>query len=36
LVEQASFVIDLPDLGGSAKLRAAGIAVSALVEFEGD
>lgn len=36
LVNQAAFVIDLPDLGGAAKLRAAGIAVSALVAFEGD
>jgi len=32
----ASFVIDLPDLGGAARLRAAGVAVSALVAFEGD
>jgi adenine phosphoribosyltransferase len=36
VVEQAAFVIDLPDLGGAAKLRAAGVTVSALVEFEGD
>lgn len=36
VVEQAAFVIDLPDLGGATKLRAAGIAVSALVAFEGD
>jgi adenine phosphoribosyltransferase len=36
VIEQAAFVIDLPELGGAAKLRAAGIAVSALVEFEGD
>lgn len=32
----ASFVIDLPDLGGAAKLRADGVAVGTLVEFEGD
>lgn len=32
----ASFVIDLPDLGGAAKLRARGIAVEALCEFEGE
>jgi adenine phosphoribosyltransferase len=36
VVEQALFVIDLPDLGGAARLRAAGITVSALMEFEGD
>lgn len=32
----ASFVIDLPDLGGAKKLRAAGIEVATLVSFEGD
>ncbi len=32
----ASFVIDLPDLGGSARLRRAGIAVHTLISFEGD
>ena len=31
-----SFVIDLPDLGGSAKLRDLGYPVSALVAFEGE
>lgn len=31
-----SFVVDLPDLGGAAKLRALGKKVSALVEFEGE
>lgn len=36
VVEQALFVIDLPDLGGANRLRAAGITVSALMEFEGD
>lgn len=35
-VEQSLFVIDLPDLGGAAKLRGAGVSVEALVEFEGD
>ncbi len=35
VIEQALFVIDLPDLGGAARLRAAGISVSALMEFEG-
>jgi len=34
-VEQAAFVIDLPELGGAEALRAEGIAVSALVAFEG-
>ncbi len=36
VVTGASFVIDLPDLGGAARLAAARVAVSALVEFEGD
>jgi adenine phosphoribosyltransferase len=31
----AGFVIDLPDLGGAARLREAGVAVTALVEFAG-
>ena len=31
----ACFVIDLPELGGAAKLRAAGVPVSTLVAFEG-
>src|SRR5665213_3195814 len=30
----AGFVIDLPELGGADKLRAAGIPVSSLVAFE--
>ncbi len=34
-VTRAAFVIDLPDLGGAAKLRAAGIDVTALVAFAG-
>ncbi len=34
-VVQASFVVDLPDLGGADALRSDGIAVSALVAFEG-
>jgi adenine phosphoribosyltransferase len=29
------FVIDLPDLGGAARLREAGVSVTALVEFAG-
>lgn len=31
-----AFVVDLPDLGGAAKLRAMGKSVTALVEFEGE
>ena len=31
----AAFVVDLPELGGAARLRAAGVAVSTLVAFEG-
>jgi adenine phosphoribosyltransferase len=31
----ACFVIDLPDLGGAAKLRALGVPVRTLVSFEG-
>ena len=32
----ASFIIDLPDLGGSARLKAEGFPVRSLIEFEGD
>jgi adenine phosphoribosyltransferase len=35
LVQQALFVIDLPDLGGAAKLRDADVDVRALMNFEG-
>lgn len=35
-VDTAAFVIDLPDLGGAARLRAAGVTVEALMAFEGD
>jgi adenine phosphoribosyltransferase len=31
----AAFVIDLPDLGGAERLRAAGVPVQALVPFDG-
>ncbi|HTX51756.1 MAG TPA: adenine phosphoribosyltransferase [Caulobacteraceae bacterium] len=31
----AAFVIELPELGGAAKLRAAGVPVSTLVAYEG-
>lgn len=36
IVEQALFIVDLPDLGGAAKLRAKGIKVDCLIDFEGD
>jgi adenine phosphoribosyltransferase len=32
----ASFLVDLPDLGGAGLLRAQGIKVKSLVAFEGD
>ena len=32
----ASFIVDLPDLGGSARLREEGFPVHHLVAFEGD
>lgn len=35
-VDHALFVIDLPDLGGAAKLRDAGVGVRTLMEFEGE
>ncbi|QDZ11094.1 adenine phosphoribosyltransferase [Devosia ginsengisoli] len=34
-VEDAAFVIDLPDLGGADKLKAERVVVSALIAFEG-
>ncbi len=36
VVDRALFVIDLPDLGGSQRLRDNGIEVEALMQFEGD
>ncbi|MCB1518680.1 MAG: adenine phosphoribosyltransferase [Hyphomicrobiaceae bacterium] len=33
--DHASFVIDLPDLGGAEKMRAQGVNVHRLIEFEG-
>ncbi|MBW6526963.1 adenine phosphoribosyltransferase [Sphingomonas sp. RHCKR7] len=33
-VRQAQFLVDLPELGGAERLRAEGLAVSALVAFE--
>ncbi|WBX85878.1 adenine phosphoribosyltransferase [Sphingosinicella microcystinivorans] len=35
VVAQAAFVIDLPDLGGADRLRAAGVAPVTLMAFEG-
>ena len=34
-LDSALFVIDLPDLGGADRLRAAGVAVEALMAFDG-
>lgn len=34
-VEDAVFVIDLPDIGGANRLREAGVGVSTLMAFEG-
>jgi adenine phosphoribosyltransferase len=36
LVEQALFIVDLPDLGGAEKLRAHNIRVRSLIGFDGD
>ena len=36
IVDHALFVIDLPDLGGADRLRAADLSVEALMQFEGD
>lgn len=35
-VEQALFIVDLPDLGGATKLRAKNIRVESLIGFDGD
>jgi adenine phosphoribosyltransferase len=35
IVEEALFIVDLPELGGSAKLRANAIHVHALIAFDG-
>jgi adenine phosphoribosyltransferase len=35
-VTGARFIIDLPDLGGAEALRAEGVEVASLIEFEGD
>jgi adenine phosphoribosyltransferase len=34
-VDRALFVIDLPELGGGSRLRAAGVEPQALIEFAG-
>jgi adenine phosphoribosyltransferase len=34
-IEAACFVIDLPDLGGRAKLEKLGVSVRTLIQFEG-
>ncbi|KKC37388.1 adenine phosphoribosyltransferase [Devosia epidermidihirudinis] len=34
-VDKAAFAIDLPDIGGAAKLGAEGVTVTALMAFEG-
>lgn len=36
LVAACAFLVDLPDLKGSARLKEAGLRVIALCEFEGD
>ena len=36
IVDAAIFIVDLPDLGGAERLRGAGIAPLALMDFEGD
>jgi adenine phosphoribosyltransferase len=35
VVEQALFIVDLPELGGAAKLRTRGIDVRSLIGFDG-
>ena len=35
-VEQALFIVDLPDLGGAEKLAAAGVTPASLMAFAGD
>jgi adenine phosphoribosyltransferase len=35
LVRDARFLVDLPDLGGAARLREAGVATRALIAFAG-
>ncbi|WP_297104599.1 adenine phosphoribosyltransferase [uncultured Devosia sp.] len=35
ICDDAAFVIDLPDIGGAAKLEAEGVKVMSLIAFEG-
>ncbi len=35
-VVEAAFVIDLPDLGGSKRLKKAGIPIFTMIEYEGE
>lgn len=35
LVEQALFLVDLPELGGATRLREVGVAADALMDFPG-
>jgi len=32
---EGAAIVDLPELGGSAKIRASGLTLSTLVDFEG-
>jgi adenine phosphoribosyltransferase len=34
-IEAAGFIVDLPELGGAERLRAAGVTLSALISFSG-
>ncbi len=36
VIEQALFIVDLPGLGGSARLKAQDIGVHSLIGFDGD
>jgi adenine phosphoribosyltransferase len=36
VLHEAAFLVDLPDLGGSKKLREKGYSIFSLCEFEGD
>jgi adenine phosphoribosyltransferase len=36
IVDQALFIVDLPELGGAAKLRAAGVEPLSLIAFDGE
>lgn len=36
VVDQALFIVDLPNLGGSKKLGAAGLSVQSLIKYDGD